>query len=120
MKSSALTAAVNLAHHPNVAALARQLSGGNGPIQQWQDYALSCVQPGYRYYLGRLNDSMKIPLASFKAARLLSPHKVQELQLHCTTVDSFTSFPFVDLTMLAHLKGELPQYIAEADVSPEV
>ena len=118
---SSLNAAVNLAHHPNVQALARLLSGGNVSIQQqWEQYALIRVQPGYQYYLARLNDSIKIPLASFKAAWNLCPHKVQELQQDCATVDSF-AFPFVDATLIARLKIELPQYIAEAeDVSPAV
>jgi len=48
---SALTAAINLAHYPNLNATARELSGGN-PVtqQQFEAYGKSCVEPAIQYY----------------------------------------------------------------------
>jgi len=48
---SALTAAINLAHYPNLNAIARELSGGN-PVtqQQFEAYGKSCVEPAIQYY----------------------------------------------------------------------
>lgn len=43
---SALTAAVNLAHYPNLNAIARELSASNPAArQQWEAYGKSCVEP---------------------------------------------------------------------------
>lgn len=44
---SALKAAVQQAHYPNLQALTTQLACGNMQVQQqWTQYAISCVQPG--------------------------------------------------------------------------
>ena len=70
---SSLTAAVNLAHYPNLKAIARELSSANPVTQQlWETYGKSCVEPAIRYYRERLDDSMKTPL---KAARIFLPSK---------------------------------------------
>ncbi len=119
---SSLTAAVNMTvpHYPNLQAVARSLSGGNQHIQQQLlRYATACVQPGVQYFNERLNSSMKIPLAAFKAARLFSPVKIQEMQPDCAAVDSLSSLPFLDANTLGNLKSELPQYIAAVeDLNP--
>ena len=117
---SALTAAVNLAHYPNLNAIARDLSNSNpANQQQWEVYGKSCVEPAIQYYRERLNSSMKTPLEAFKAARIFSPSKVQEMQVSVSTVDELAAFPFFDTATLAHLKTELPQYIAAcAGVDP--
>ena len=62
---------------------------------------------------------MKILLAAFKAARLFSPLKLQEMQPDSAAVDSLSAFPFLDPNILGNLKSELPQYMAAVeDVSP--
>ena len=74
----------------------------------------SCVQPGMQYFNEWLHDSMQIPLAAFKAARLFSPLKVQEMQRNNAAVDCLSAFPFLDCNT-GNLKSELPQYIAAVE-----
>ena len=67
---SALTASVNIANFPNLNAVAKELSAGNAVIeQQLTAYGKTCINPAVQYYQQRLEDSMKIPLQAFKAAR---------------------------------------------------
>lgn len=74
---SALTIVVGLDHFPNLSAICLQLSQGNSTaMQQLIDYGKSCVQPAIQYYKQRLDDSMKVPLQVFKAARIFVPSKV--------------------------------------------
>lgn len=116
---SALSAAVQQAHYPNLQALTTQLFPESiHEQQQWKQYAISCVQPGLTYFTNQLAASMKEPLAAFKAARLFSPCKVQEMQPNAVTVDCLVAFPFLS-NCIAALKGELAQYLAAAeDVDP--
>ena len=58
--------------------------------------------------------SLREPLAAFKAARLLNPHKVAEMLPTASDVDDLASFPFVTSAVLSNLKAELP-YAARAD-----
>ncbi len=110
-----LKAAVQQAHYPNLQGLATQLASGNMQIQQqWTQYAISCVQPGLTYFLNQLTVSMKVPLAAFKAARLLSPVKVQEMHPSTVDVDSLKAFPFLS-TSISALKDEFPRYVAAAE-----
>ena len=77
---SSLTAAVNMArpHYPNLKAVVKRLSGGNLQIeQQFNNYAISWVQPGLRYYNDHLTGCMQAPLAAFKTAPLFSPLKME-------------------------------------------
>ena len=68
---SSLTAAVNLAHYPNVEAVTSQISGHDlAAKQQLVDYVTSCIQPAYIEYLNA--PIMCVPLNAFKAARLFS------------------------------------------------
>ena len=74
-------AAIHSGHYTNVTALAQQFSCGN-PVatnQLIQD-AQSCVKPGKQHFIGQLQQSLNGPLAAFKAVRILSPHKVTEMQ----------------------------------------
>ena len=117
---SALTITVDLAHFPNLSAICLQLSQSNSTaMQQLIDYGKSCVQPAIQYYKQRLDDSMKVPLQAFKAARIFVPSKVQEMQITVSDVDELAVFPFIDTTVLQQLKTELPQYVAAcASVTP--
>ena len=115
---SSLTAAVHVAHYPNVKVVCQKLSQGNVSLQQQLLlHSQKCLQPGYDYYLLHLNGClMVVPLAAFKAARLFVPQRVHELQPELpdsSTVDSLAVFPFLDSqTTLDALKRELPQYVA--------
>ena len=78
-------------------------------------HATSCIQPGIQYFNERLSTSMKSLLAVFKAAWLLSPVKIQEMQPDCAAVDSLLALPFLDANILGNLKSELPQYVAAVE-----
>ena len=90
-------------------------SGNLQVEQQLNNYAISFVQPGLRYYNDRLTRCMQPPLAAFKAAWLFSPLKVKETIPDCSAVDCLSAFPFLDGATLGNLKTELPQYIAAAE-----
>ena len=109
-------ASISSNHHPNVIAVAQQLSAGNSvAMSQFIQYAQSCIQPGLQYFTAQLGSSLKVPLAAFKAARLLNPLKVAQMLPAASDVNDLSSFPFVTSTMLLNLKAELPSYIAKAD-----
>ena len=109
-------AAIHSGHYPNVTALAQRFSCGNSvAMNQLIRYTQSCVKPGQHYFTAQLQQSLKGPLAAFKAARILSPHKVTEMQPVVSDVDQLSSFPFISSTVLDDLKAELPAYIAKAD-----
>ena len=116
---STLSAAVQQAHYLNLQALTAQLFPESVYVQQqWTRYTISCVQPGLMYFTNQLAASMKEPLAAFKAARLFSPHKVQDMQPSAATVDCLVAFPFLS-NSIAALKHELAHYLAAAeDVDP--
>lgn len=111
-----LQASINNQHYPNVNAVARQLSAGNSVVMtQLVQYAQSCIQPGLQYFTTQLGSSLKVPLAAFKAARLLNPHKVIEMLPTASDVDQLSAFPFLTSMVLSNLKAELPTYVAKAD-----
>ena len=119
---SSLTAAVNLAHYPNVRAVVREIAGSNKAVQQQLEaYATTCVKPALDYHTQHLAaETMSIPLSGFKAAHLFSPHKLQEINPGCNKVDGLSAFPFLHPPALTAMKNELPQYIAAAeDVSSD-
>ncbi len=56
-----------------------------------------------------------MPLAAFKAARLFSPHKVQEMKPTTSDLESLKIFPFVTIPQLTALKDEYPKYVAATE-----
>ena len=111
-----LQASINNQHYPSVNAVARQLSAGNSVVMtQLVQYAQSCIQPGLLYFTTQLGSSLKVPLAAFKAARLLNPHKVIEMLPTASDVDQLSAFSFLTSMVLSNLKAELPTYVAKAD-----
>ena len=96
--------------------LSRELSCGNAASeQQLIAYGKACVNPAIQYYQQRLNDSMKIPMQAFKAARLFVPARVQEMSINVQALDSLSVFPFLDTVEIAQLKTELPNYVAACE-----
>ena len=103
---------VELAHAPNVEAVANSLSRGSQTAKQrFLNYAKLCVQPAHSYYKRQLTSSLKVPLIAFKAARLFSPKKVHMLEPTLAMVDVLTVFPFLKEKLLG-LKHELPLYLS--------
>ena len=90
---SALNVAARQAHYPNLEAVAHNVASDNDMKKELIQYAKSCVQPGVTYYFNQLATSMKEPLEAFKAARLFSPAKVQQIRPSVSALDTI-SFPF--------------------------
>ena len=73
---------VRLMHMPNVNRIASDLAAivetdleKQQLLQEWQDYACQCVQPGFDYFLDTFasTDNLSHPMCCFKAARLVDP-----------------------------------------------
>ena len=116
---SSLNSAARQANYSNLSAVASTLSAGDTDMEEHLiAHATSCVQPGISYYFQQLATNMKGPLEAFKAARLLSPSKLSEMNPGVMAVESLGSFPFLS-SLIPALKNEFPQYIALAeDVDP--
>ena len=67
------------------------------------------------------SSQLKETLDAFKAARLFVPHRLIEMNIDTTAVDSLSAFPFLShQSTLSNLKLELPAYLGLAqDVCPE-
>ena len=60
-------------------------------------------------------------MSVFKPARYFDPVKIAELKPLASDIDKLNVFPFLTLSAIASLKGELPQHLAiSADLSPDV
>ena len=99
---------------PNLKAIVRGASSSIA-VQQLKTYAKQCIQPGLDYFSKQLQNSLKIPLAAFKAARLFNPCKAREIKPNASSVDQLTSFPFITTDNIANMKSELPQYLASCE-----
>ena len=87
---------------------------------QWAAYGISCDQPGIDCFHKRLGDDQSNPMKAFKAARFLSPFKMNEIQPMAMDIDDLRAFPFL-VGDISGLKTELPTYLAQAaDVSTGV
>ena len=116
-----IRAAIQSAWYPNIQAVAKNAFPSNPSLQsQWAAYAISCVQPGIDYFHKRLGDDQFNPMKAFKAARFLSPFKMNEIQPMAMDIDDLRAFPFL-VGDISGLKTELPTYLAQAaDVSTGV
>ena len=81
-------AVLQAAHYPNMSAIARHLAPGNLPVQQqWMSYGMNCVKDGIEYFNNKFGDDSASPLNAFKAARLFSPSKVNDIQPSAADVE---------------------------------
>lgn len=107
-------------HNPNMQAIARTLGPGNPSIQQqWIQYGMNCVNGGIKYFQDKFSNDSRPPLNAFKAARLFSPSKVNDMQPLAADVDLLKCITVLnkDLTIAA-LEEELQAYVARTiDVS---
>ena len=120
---SILFASVSTLHYPNVAAVAKaEVNGNASHEQQLLDYSKECVQPAYDFFDLKFNNELRPVLDGFKAARLFSLFKLQELKASATDVDCLTAFPFLSSQKtIDGLKMEIPMYMAASeDVSTEI
>ena len=117
-------ASVQAAYHPNVRAIATQLSGkapGDPLHEQWITYAKNCVQPGLSYFHLQLSTSLKKSLEVCKAFQLFSPQKAYTMQPDASKIDQLLScVPFLNNSgTLNALKAELPTYLSKAGGTDE-
>lgn len=112
----ALYSHVTLEHYPNTAAVAKQLAAGNVAHEgQLMAYAKNCVTEAYDYFRSKFESELNSAMEAFKAARYLSPAKVNSLKPNTSDIDSIKAFPFVDSEAISELKSELPAYLAAAE-----
>lgn len=113
---SSLTAAVHVADYPNVKAVCKKPTREIHLCNSSCCCTLSSVCSHYNHHLSWC---LKKPLAAFKAARLIVPQKMQEVQPDSSTIDSLAVFMKPQATLNA-LKSKLPQYIAcSEDMTPD-
>ena len=111
-----IRAAISANYYPNLHAVSRESSSGNPALQQQLiAHGISCIQPGLLYFQEKLGSDTVHPVAAFKAARLLSPTKLIEIQPEAADIDTLNNIPFLSQD-LNHLKEELPTYFAKAAV----
>ena len=118
-----MTASIQVGYYRNVQAVARTLSGGSPvTLQQWVEYANTCINPDLQYFLDKFLQELSGSVAAFKVVRLFLPQKVIELKPGAAGVDSLQAFPFLNTaSILANLKSEQPSYLAKAaDIDAEI
>ena len=67
-----------------------------------------------QYFQDKFSGELSGSVAAFKAARLVWPQKMVEMQPTCQDIDALQAFPFLKGSVLANLKHELPTYLAKA------
>ena len=112
----ALSTAAAQRHYQNVTALAQQLSDTPEEAAQLKRIAQNAVEPGILYFLHKFNGPFYDVVRAFKAARLASPTKVQELKPMVADVEQLRHFKVLDKDdIISRLQQELPSYRAKAD-----
>ena len=106
---------IYLEHYPNTVAMARLLENGMlARERQLIDYAKTCVEPAYAYFKSKFEGKLKPLVQAFKAARIFSPSKANELKPTTRDVNELQCFSF-DSSLLEGLKAELVTYLACCD-----
>jgi len=106
---------IQVSNIPNVQAVAKDISPNLTTQTRLITHAKQCVQPGLEYFKQQLDTSLKIPLMAFKAARLINPTVIRNLNPEASTVDLLRSFPFITADNITNLKAELPVYLAKSE-----
>ena len=81
--------AIQVRHLPITAAIAKTVATP-AKTEDWMDYAVSCVQPGFEYFESKFGDDgeLQSTVAAYKSARLFLPGKVTDFQPHAATVET--------------------------------
>ena len=119
---SVVLASIQTAHFPYLAAVAKQLSGGDSEAEEKLiAYGRACVTPGLQYILDIFSNTLKNAIEVFKASRFFNPQKIQDMKPEASSLDSLTVIPFLKPETISKLKDELPYYLAKAtDISPDI
>ena len=113
---SSLYKHITLQYYPNLVSVACQLSQGNMERKnQLLAYGKVCCAPAYAYFKTKFDNDLQPNMNAFKIARYFSPARVNELKPSVTDIDSLSAFPFVTPDLIASLKSELSDYLAEAE-----
>ena len=81
---STLTTSIQVGHYPNVQAVARILSGGSPvTLQQWVEYANTCIKPRLQYFLDKFS----------QGCTPLSPTESGGAQTRCSSSRFTAGFP---------------------------
>ena len=106
---SALNMAARQAHYPNLVAIAGRIAANAHEERDLIEHAKQRVQPGIAYYFQQVSTNMKQALEAFKAARLFSPFRLNEINPSVASLDALAAFPFL-VSEIPSLKKELPLY----------
>ena len=114
-------------YYPSCNAVVRGIAGDNIALaQQWEAYALACLQPAYDYFTAHfLHGDLQPAVEVFKAARFFNPGKISEIQPTAAEArDHLSKIPFLNTDACSCIDGlqrELPAYIAAAaGVRPDI
>ena len=118
MIECSLQACLITVYYPNLVAVAKHISVGN-TAHESQTCANACCAPAYFYFKAKFDNDLRSHLLAFKVACYFSPLKVNELKPTAADIDSLSVFPFLNSELIASLKHELPDYLAEAEVVSE-
>ena len=80
-------ASIQVENIPNIQAVARDISPSLIAQKRLITHAKQCIQPGLEYFNLQLNTSLKIPLMAFKAAWLINPTVIRNLNPDASSVD---------------------------------
>ena len=92
---SALNIAARQAHYPNLDAIAGHIAANAHEESDLVEHGKRCVQPGIAYYFQQVSTNMKPALEAFKAARLFSPFRLNEIKPSVASLDTVIAFPFL-------------------------
>lgn len=110
---------MRLLHMPNVIRVANEMAGPGQPAlaQQYYNFAYHCVQPGLEYFQNIFGsvDNLSQLLSCFKAARLIDPTRVNDLQPTAADVRELANFPFINDNDVDGLILELPAYLTASN-----
>ena len=91
---------MRLLRKSNVIRIANEMAGPGQPAlaQQYCNFACQRVQPGLEYFQNIFGsvDNLSQPLSCFKAARLIDPTRVNDLQPTAADVRELPNFPFIN------------------------
>ena len=108
---------LTVGHYPNMVAISNRLAVGNPIVaQQWMKYGMDYVRPGIDYFHSKFGNDSSPPLNAFKAARLASLLKVNDLKPVASDIDTLKCIPVLNKSeTIENLLKELPTYLAKTN-----
>ena len=111
-----VSTAVGNKHYPNTDAVIRHITDDPLAATHLRQEAHACARPATNYFLQKFNVEHYDTVRAFRAARMLCPWQVCQLQPPPAAVDELRLFPFLDDDVTVNaLKQELPAFRAAAE-----